>query len=94
MCAVISPKVRIGCDRVRHCNQFELLYVSFFIQIILKQPTKVPNQANAADAVNYPADLQRYFHRRIKYAKNVLDKYVLMMHNDACIIAYIWRCGP
>ncbi|TET29158.1 XRE family transcriptional regulator [Candidatus Aerophobetes bacterium] len=60
----------------------------------LKKPTKVPNQANAADAVNYPADLRRYLHRRIKYAKNVLDKYVLMMHNDACIIAYIWRCGP
>lgn len=53
---------------------------SFFIQIILRQPTKVPNQANAVDAVNCAADLRRYLHGRIKYAKNVLDKYALMMH--------------
>jgi len=35
-----------------------------------------------------------YLHGRIKYAKNVFDKYVLMMHNNTSIIAYIRRCGP
>lgn len=35
-----------------------------------------------------------YLHRHIKYAKNVLDKDALMMHNNTYIIAYIGRRGP
>ncbi len=35
MCAVISPKVRIGCDRVRHES-----YIVFRMSYIVRRKTK------------------------------------------------------